>query len=167
MTVFIQKGDPPMTKRQAIKRGLRHFDAEKAQYEREAGLLTGSQAYAEWANQWLNDNVVNEANNIFNIQLAAYRAAVERLAKYRLADGRPETSREVPTGLFDEEGAEIVETVITPAIEPLEPTVERMNEEGEAEQVPNPLIVADDAERDAAQAVIDATPEDVKAFAQA
>jgi hypothetical protein len=30
--------------------------------------------------------------------------------------------------------------------------------------VDNPLIVADDADRDAAQAVIDATPDDVKAF---
>ena len=58
---------------------------------------------------------------------------------------------------------------IQPAIEPLEATVEQdvYDEEGNVtgtETVPNPLIVADDAEREAAQAVVDGTPEEVKAF---
>jgi len=31
MTVFIQKGDAPMSLRQGVKRGLRYFEAKKQQ----------------------------------------------------------------------------------------------------------------------------------------
>ena len=55
------------------------------------------------------------------------------------------------------------------AIDPLEPTVEQniYDDEGNltgTETVANPLIVADDAEREAAQAIVDGTPEEVKAW---
>ena len=45
----------------------------------------------------------------FNQQLAAYRAATARLAKYRLADGRPELTEMQPTGeqVFNEETGEM------------------------------------------------------------
>ena len=169
MTVFVKKGDAPMCYRQAVKRGLRHFEAEKAYWEREAGLLMGSQDYIEWANQWMKDNQENAASNAFNVHLWRYRAAVARLAQYRLADGLPEETIETPTGQYDEEGNEIMDITVIPAIEPLDAQVEQpvYDEEGNqigTEMVDNPLIVADDQERAAAQAVVDATPQEVKNF---
>ena len=111
----------------------------------------------------------------FNQQLAAYRAATARLAKYRLADGRPELTEMQPTGeqVFNEETGEMeavmAEVIVQTAIHPLEATVEQTtyDDEGNAttETVDNPLIVADDAERAAAQAVVDSTPQEVKDFA--
>lgn len=119
------------------------------------------------------------ASKLFNQQLAAYKQAVSRLEQYRLADGRPELIESQPTGeqVFDEATGEMVDVmadvVVQTAIEPLEPTVEQTvySDEGDAEPtievVPNPLIVADDAERDAAQDVIDSTPQAVIAAALA
>lgn len=173
MTIFIQKGDGPLSVRQATKRGLSYFEAQKMQFVREEGLLKGDQAYVEWANQWLNDNVENAANNLFNHQLTAYRASVARLERYRPADGRVEITEEQETGAFDPEtGEAITETVVTAeAVDPLPATIERQvfdPETGESagvETVPDPAITADDAERTAAQAVIDATPQEVRDFA--
>jgi len=102
--------------------------------------------------------------------VAKCRSAVARLAQYKVADGRPEITEEQPTGEYDEEGNEITETVVVQtAIDPVEPTVEQpvYDDEGNqtgTETVTNPLIVADEAERAAAQAVIDQTPQEVKDF---
>lgn len=170
MTIFIQKGDKPMSYRQAIKRGLRHFEAEKFAYEREQGIVESDPSYLEWANQWIADNEINASNNLFNNQLESYRKALKRLEQYIVADGREEISEEISMQTFDEEGNEIFETVITQtAIEPVEPTVEvtTYNEEtGEAitEMVKNPLIVKDEEERAEAQLIIDSTPQEVKDF---
>ncbi|HEY7824321.1 MAG TPA: hypothetical protein VIG24_15875 [Acidimicrobiia bacterium] len=171
MTVFIQKGDAPMSYRQAVKRGLRHFEAEKAYWQREQGMVEGDPAYLAWAGQWVQDNTVNEANNLFNRQLADYRTAVARLAQYRVAEGRPEITEDQPTGEYDEEGNEIIETVVVQsAIDPLPAQVEvpiydeTTGEQTGTEMVPNPVITEDDAERAAAQALIDATPQEVKDF---
>lgn len=79
--IFIGKGDAPMSVAQAINRGLAHYDAEKALYLRETGIVTGDPAYIAWAEQWLADNVINGQNNQFNHALAAYRAALARLAR--------------------------------------------------------------------------------------
>lgn len=65
MTVFIKKGDAPMSVRQAVKRGLRHFEAETAQYQRETGLVNDDPEYKAWALQWQSDNATNGANNMF------------------------------------------------------------------------------------------------------
>lgn len=168
MAVFIQKGDPVMFARQAIKRGLQLFEAEKMQYEREAGLLMGSQEYVEWANQWLVDYQINTSNNTFNGQLAEYRKATARLSQYRLADGKPEETIETPTGQYDEEGNEIVSVTVIPAIEPLDAQVEGTiyDEQGNAttSMVDNPKIVQDEIERTEAQTIVDATPQEVKDF---
>lgn len=170
MTVFIQKGDAPMSRRQAIKRGLRHFNVEKAYWEREQGIVEGDLEYQAWATQWVSDNVVNAANNLFNHQLAAYRAALARLARYRVADGRAEVWEDQPTGEYDEEGNEIMESVLVQtAIDPLDANVEQpvYDDEGNqtgTETVPNPLIVADEAERTAAQAIVEGTPQEVMDF---
>lgn len=170
MTVFIKKGDAPMSYRQAVKRGLRHFEAERAYWQREQGIVESDPAYLAWAAQWVTDNAENEANNLFNHALANYRAALARLEKYRLADGKPEQTIETLTGTFDEDGNEIMEVTVIPAIEPLDAQVEEnvYDDEGNITgtvMVDNPPIVADDAERAAAQAVVDGTPADVVAFA--
>ena len=114
-------------------------------------------------------------NWTFNKQLREYVAAVERLEHYILSEGRPEIREDVVVEtreVFNEETGEletvnITENVITQtAIEPLEATVEVTEYDEETMEsttttVPNPLIVKDEEERAAAQAVIDATPQEV------
>ena len=97
MTVFIQKGDKPLTAVQATQRGVRLFESQLAQWQREMGILLQDPAYVAWAQQWVADNVINEENNQFNVQLYTYNGAVERLAQYRVADGRPVIMGEEPT----------------------------------------------------------------------
>lgn len=105
----------------------------------------------------------------FAQQLSAYRTAVTRLAQYQLSVGVPESTGTVVTGQeWNEETMEmqdVTETFVTPAIEPLDATVEvttyEMGEDPVTTTVPNPLIVKDDEERAEAQAVIDATPQAV------
>lgn len=175
MTVFIQKGDAPLSRRQAIKRGLRYFAAQMAQWEREQGLVEGDTAYQAWAQQWILDNQENAANNLFNYQLHQYRTALQRLARFRLADGRSALYEDQPTGAFDPEtGEALTESVLVQrAIDPLPAQIEQAifdSETGEqigTEMVPNPAIVADDAERAEAQALIDAAPPDIVDFAAA
>ena len=103
---------------------------------------------------------------LFNRQLRDYLVAYERLSKYALAVGQPELTEEQPSGELDEEGNPVMVTVVVQAeVAPLEATVEQTtyDEEGTAttSTVENPLITQDNAERAAAQAVIDATPEAV------
>jgi len=168
MTVFIQKGDAPLSYRQATKRGKRMLEAQKQQWQREQGIVQNDPEYQAWAEGWIADNVVNAENNLFNHQLHAYRKATARLAQYLVADGRAEITEEQSTGEYDEEGNEITETVVVQtAIDPVEPTVEQpvYDDEGNqtgTETVTNPLIVQDEAERAEAQAVIDQTPQEVK-----
>ena len=111
----------------------------------------------------------------FNQQLAAYRTATARLAQYVLADGREEVREMQPTGeqVFNEETMEMEdvmhEVIVQTAIEPLEPTVTRLvyseddpMAEPTEETIENPLITTDVAERTAAQATVDNTPQAVK-----
>ena len=111
----------------------------------------------------------------FNQQLADYRVAVARLAQYVVADGREEVTEMQPTGeqVFNEETGEMedvmMEVIVQTAIEPVEPTVTRLvyseddpMAEPTEETIENPLITTDNAERAAAQAVVDATPQAVK-----
>jgi len=121
-------------------------------------------------------------NWTFNKQLNEYVTAVERLSQYVLLEGREEVTEEVVIGqepvldeeglpTFDDEGnqimSDVTETVITQtAIEPLEEFVEVTTTDPETmesttESVRNPLVVKDEEERAAAQAVVDATPQAV------
>jgi hypothetical protein len=156
VTVFILKGDKPLTVIQATNRGLRRFESQKSQHERETGLLKSSQTYVEWANQWLNDNIVNAENNRFNYQLHLYRKAVARLEKYVLSVGRAEVTEE------QTEGGETFTIVTVSAVAPLPATIDVVTygDEGTptTSSVANPAIVQDVAERAAAQSVIDGTP---------
>ena len=111
----------------------------------------------------------------FNQQLADYRTATARLAQYVLADGREEVREMQPTGeqVFNEETMEMEdvmhEVIVQTAIEPLEATVDRVvyaddpmvDAEPTIETIENPLITKDNEERAAAQAVVDATPQEV------
>ena len=115
----------------------------------------------------------------FAQQVVAYKAATARIAQYILSVGREEVVASQPTGeqVYNEETFEmedVMADVITQtAIEPLEATVEVTvygddpEAEPTVETVPNPLIVADDAERAEAQAVIDSTPTPVKTYLEA
>ena len=107
----------------------------------------------------------------FNQQLADYRVAVARLAQYIVADGRAEETETVVVGQeWDEDAQDFVDVTETyvskRAIDPVEATVEQTtyDEEGNATTttIENPLITTDNAERAAAQAVVDATPQAVK-----
>jgi len=112
---------------------------------------------------------------IFDLQTERYIKATERLSQYILSVGREEITEDVIVStkeVWNEETEEYdtvntTETVIIQtAIEPLEATVEvtTTNEEtmeSTTETVKNPLIVKDEEERAAAQAVVDATPQSV------
>ena len=104
-----------------------------------------------------------------------YRLATERLSQYVLLEGREEVRENVVVEtkeVFNEETGEVetvnvTEEVITQtAIEPLEEFVEVTTTDPETleettESIRNPLVVKDEEERAAAQAVIDATPQAV------
>lgn len=200
MSVFIQKGAAPLSVRQATKRGMAHVAAELSRAGARKGdeellrviphanlpgrlldvvQILGHVSYEAFALGWEADNFVNGANNLFNHQLASYRAAQTRLARYRLADGRPEVTDEQQVmdaqgqPVFDQmTGAPVMETVVVQAaIDALLSQVEQAvynettGERTGIELVPNPEVIWDDAERASAQAVIDGTPEEVIAFA--
>ena len=112
------------------------------------------------------------ANKLFAQQVEAYKIAKARVAQYQLSVGVPESSETIVTGqAWNEETLvweDVTETVVIPAIPALEATVEVTTYDMETdtsstETVANPLIVKDDEERAAAQAVINATPGPVKA----
>ena len=111
---------------------------------------------------------------LFNKQLADYNTATARLAQYIVSVGRTEVTESQTTGeqVWDEDTMEMVDVmadVITvSAIEPVEATVTRtvysddIEAEPTEETIENPLITIDVAERTAAQATVDATPQAVK-----
>ena len=118
---------------------------------------------------------VRQDRAIFDLQTERYIKATERLSQYILLEGREEVRETVVVRteeVFNEETGEfetneITEEVITQtAIEPLEEFVEVTTTDPETmesttETVRNPLVVKDEEERAAAQAVIDATPQEV------
>ena len=111
----------------------------------------------------------------FNQQLADYRAATARLAQYIVSVGRTEVVESQATGeqVWDEDTMAMVDVmhdVITVTeVEAALATVTRwVYDEDDPmadpteETIENPLITTDVAERTAAQAVVDATPQPVK-----
>ena len=107
----------------------------------------------------------------FTQQVEAYKKAKARVAQYQLSVGVPESSETIVTGQeWNEEAGEmqdVTETVVIPAIPALEATVEETTYDFDTDTsstatVANPVIVKDNEERAAAQAVIDATPQPVK-----
>ena len=167
--IFLNKGDAPVSEADVQAGTQRHIDLDWPSWKRERSIRTDPTALNAYMDTVSTDTDTNRANNTFNWQLQDYRKAVTRLAQYRLADGRPEIVEQLPTGEYDEEGNEFVESVLVQsAVEPLVATVEVTTSDIDGnettETVANPLIVTDDEERAAAQAVVDGTPTDVVAF---
>jgi len=174
MTQFIEKGDAPFTDAQLQKRTQALIERDWPEWKRERSIRLGDGELNAYMEQVATDTTVNRRDNTFNEQLVAYKQATARLAQYVVADGRVELTEMQATGeqVFNEETMEmdnVMASVITQtAIEPVEPTVEVTTYsddiEGVAtvETIVNPLITTDVAEREAAQAVFDATPEAVK-----
>jgi hypothetical protein len=111
------------------------------------------------------------ANKLFAQQVEAYKEAKARVAQYQLSVGVPESTQTITTGMQEwneeaEEMQDVTETFVIPAIEPLEATVEvttqEIDEDPVTATVANPVIIKDNEERAAAQAIIDATPGPVK-----
>jgi len=169
MTVFVAKGDLPLTPAQLEKRAQKHIKRIWSDQAREKSIRLADGMFDAFMTSFSADHDVNLANNTFNWQLAEYRKATARLAQYVLADGRPEVYEDQPTGDYDEDGNEVMESVLVQsAVEPLEPTVEvttyDVDGNGTTETVVNPLIVEDEAGREAAQSIVDGTPDDVTAW---
>ena len=111
------------------------------------------------------------ANKLFAQQVEAYKTAKARVAQYQLSVGVPESSETIVTGqemnMETGEMQDVTETIVTPAIPALEATVEETTYDfdtgtSSTATVANPVIVKDNEERAAAQAIIDATPGPVK-----
>ena len=167
--IFLNKGDAPVSEADVQAGTQRHIDLDWPSWKRERSIRTDPTALNAYMDTVSTDTDTNRANNTFNWQLQDYRKAVTRLAQYRLADGRPGVWEDQPAGEYDEEGNEFVESVLVQsAVEPLVATVEVTTSDIDGnettETVANPLIVTDDEERAAAQAVVDGTPTDVVAF---
>jgi len=170
MTLFVTKGDAPLTDAQLEKRAQRNIAKVWPDQAREKSIRLADGAFDAFMSTFSTNHDVNITNNTFNWQLSEYRKATARLAKYVLADGRAEVWEDQPTGEYDEEGIEVMESVLVQtAIEPLEPTVTRLvyseddpMAEPTQETIENPLITTDVAERTAAQVTVDATPQAVK-----
>lgn len=170
MTQFVTKGDAPLTPAQLEKRAQKYIKRSWPDQAREKSIRLADGAFDAFMSTFSANHDVNTANNTFNWQLLEYRKATARLARYIVADGRAEVSEEQGTGTYDDDGNEVMESVLVQtAIEPLEATVEittyDVDGNESTETVANPLIVADTEERAAAQAVVDSTPAEVKGFA--
>ena len=107
----------------------------------------------------------------FAQQVEAYKTAKARVAQYQLSVGVPESSETIVTGqemnMETGEMQDVTETFVIPAIPALEATVEETTYDFDTDTsttatVANPVIVKDNEERAAAQAIIDATPQPVK-----
>jgi hypothetical protein len=107
----------------------------------------------------------------FAQQVEAYKIAKARVAQYQLSVGVPESSETIVTGqemnMETGEMQDVTETFVIPAIPALEATVEETTYDFDTDTsstatVANPVIVKDNEERAAAQAIIDATPGPVK-----
>ena len=111
---------------------------------------------------------------LFAKQLADYTTATERLQQYVLSAGRAEVTESQPSGetVYNEETmqreAVMADVVTVTSIDPLDATITRLvysEDDVDAtpteETIENPLITKDNAERAAAQAVVDATPQTV------
>ena len=145
------------------------FDAANADYRQFLDDL--NEQGTEIVDGDIPESILTDAEQRkFQQQLNKYAQAVARLAKYILSEGRPEVKAMRPNGekTFNQETLEyedvLIEMVMQSAIDPLPATIEIW--EGYPEQVkvtvPNPVIVQDEQQRAAAQAIVDATPQEVK-----
>ena len=177
MTLFVNKGDEWLTDTQLEQRAQRYIARDWPLQRREKSIRLGDGQFDAFMATFSANHDTNKANNTFNWQLEQYRKATKRLAQYVLADGRPELTEMQPTGeqVYNEDTGEMEdvlhEVVVQTAVEPLPATVDVLvydeddpEAEPTVETVDNPEIIRDTEERAAAQAVVDATPDEVKVF---
>ena len=174
MTVFVTKGDMPLTSVQLERRAQTYIKRTWSSQAREESIRKSDGLFTAFMDTFSGNHATNVANNTFNWQLQEYGTAVARLAQYIVSVGRAEVVESQATGeqVYDEDTMEMVDVmadVITvTAVEPVEATVTRtvysddIDAEPTEETIENPLITADVSERDTAQAVVDGTPETVK-----
>lgn len=172
--IFVHKGMKPLTSQQLDRRTQKYIDRDFPQWKRERSIRKSDGEFDAYMDVVEADTDINRANNEFNWNLEQYRKAVLRLEKHELSVGVPESSIEVPTGetTYDEATGEITvvtETVVIPAIEPLEATltVDVYDLDGSVtgtETVDNPEVVNDAAERAQAQSIVDNASEEVVTF---
>ena len=169
MTIFVTKGDLPLTPAQLEKRAQKHIKRVWSDQAREKSIRLADGAFDAFMTSFSANHDVNLTNNTFNWQLDEYRKATARLAQYVLADGRSEVWEDQPTGEYDDEGNEVMESMLVQAaVDALDATVEVTTYDVDGnetiETVANPLIVEDEAGRAAAQSIVDGTPDDVTAW---
>ncbi len=180
MSIFIVKGDKPLSDGQLAKRTQAHIEREYPAWKRERSIRKNDDAFNVFMQGVATDTDTNRTNNLFNIQLSDYRVATARLEAYVLADGRVELTEMQDTTEYvvDAEGMLVLtdgeptfiqeEVIVQTAIEPLEATVEITTYPDDIDAEPvttiieNPEITQDNLERLEAQAVIDATPQEIK-----
>ena len=172
MTVPVQKGESPLSQSQFASRIENRKRRVLPRVQESLLLATDPDLSAQVGAAMQSLLVKAEANNQFNHQIAAYQGATVRLARYALAAGRGAVLEDQPTGEIDDGGNPVVESVeVSPEIPPLPAEVEKITYDASGDptavMVPNPAIAKDDAERAAAQAVIDGTPQDVKDWVDA
>jgi len=122
-----------------------------------------------------------QATALFNHQLQEYTHAVTRLSEYQVSVGREEVASTRVIGqepvldedgmaTFDDDDAQIMQDITedyisVTAIQAVDATIEQTtyDDDGVAttDTIENPLITQDNAERAAAQAIVDATPQSV------
>jgi hypothetical protein len=170
MSIFVTKGDAPLSPVQLERRSQKHIKRLWPAAARENSMRRNDRAFDAFMTDFSSDHDINTANNTFNWNLSQYRNATQRLAKYVLSVGRAEVRVDEPTGEYDAFGEPVTESHLQQsAIGPLDSTVlvsvyDGATETSSEQSVPNPLIVADAAERTAAQAIVDGTSTEVQAF---
>tara|TARA_R110000772_G_scaffold214353_1_gene324929 strand:+ start:683 stop:1225 length:543 start_codon:yes stop_codon:yes gene_type:complete len=146
------------------RKGNRHYDAIIAATAADGSI---------WGDTVPEPMATLAAEYTFAQQLAAYTTATARLAQYIVSVGRAEVVESQATGeqVWNEDTMEMVDVmhdVITvTAVEAVEATVEQTTHNMDTDTsttttITNPLITTDVAERAAAQATVDATPQPVK-----
>ena len=172
--IFVNKGDKPLSATQLEKRAQKYITRAFSPQAREESIRKDDGLFNEFMAEFSQDHSVNVENNTFNHQLVAYNNAVARLEKHVLLDGQAEVREMLPTGeqVFNEETMEmedvLEEVIVKREIEPVDEFVEVVvySDDPEAEptveQVRNPLVEQDEAEREQAQSVIDGTPQAIK-----
>ena len=161
-------GKYPCGRREVMgRRADGHALGEKALSQAHANDISAFAVFAEAVEAELEQAIID---NLRIIKTDEYKAAVQRLARYRLADGRPEQIYSPAT--YDENGTELTpEIPFIAGIDPLSAQVEQMDytdpENPVVVMVDNPSIVRDDAERAAAQAIIDAATTQILADVEA
>jgi hypothetical protein len=174
--IFVNKGDKPLTATQLEKRAQKYITRSFPTQRREESIRKEDGEFNTFMESFSANHAVNVENNTFNHQLVAYKNAVARLEKHILLDGQAEVREMQPTGeqVFNETTGEmedvLEEVVVKQAIDPVEEFIEVTvySDDPEAEptveQQRNPVVIQDEAEREQAQAVVDATPQAVKDF---